>query len=75
MPLTYNVNVIMKRCLLLKMIINFIVSNLQLSVSQYSARQNDFADLQMLEISFKLISINERIIIASASKTNNLQRL
>ena len=65
----------MKRCLLLKMIINFIVSNLQLSVSQYSARQNDFADLQMLEISFKLISINERIIIASASKTNNLQRL
>ena len=75
MPLTYTVNVIMKRCLLLKMIINFIVSNLQLSVSQYSARQNDFADLQMLEISFKLISINERIIIASASKTNNLQRL
>ena len=65
----------MKRCLLLKMIINFIVSNLQLSVSQYSARQNDFADLQMLEISFKLISISERIIIASASKTNNLQRL
>ena len=65
----------MKRCLLLKMIINFIVSNLQLSVSQYSARQNDFAGLQMLEISFKLISISERIIIASASKTNNLQRL
>ena len=65
----------MKRCLLLKMMINFIVSNLQLSVSQYSARKNDFADLQMLEISFKLISISERIIIASASKTNNLQRL